>query len=156
MLQTAKTIAGVARVGPIAGQANKIRELLEDRERSGYVAVALPEEMPITETLELQETLRRAVGRDLEAIIVNAVRPRRFTKAELERIDPLTTSDGAVGRAAVKAAHFASRRTAGEQAQLRRLRKHAEAPVVTLPYLFEPDLRVEDLELLAAELDKRL
>jgi anion-transporting ArsA/GET3 family ATPase len=156
MLQTPGTIAGVARVGPIASQANKIRELLEDESCSGYVAVALPEEMPVTETIELQGKLRDAISRDLEAIVVNAVRPKRFTKAELERIDPLLTGDGALGRAAVMAADFSARRSAGEQAQLRRLRKAAEAPVVTLPYLFERDLGLDALERLAAELENKL
>lgn len=155
MLQTPGTIAGVARFGPIAGQANKINELLKDAKRSGYVAVALPEEMPITETIELQGKLRTAIRRDLEAIVVNAVHPKRFTKAELDEIGPLAT-DGALGRAAVKAATFSAQRTTGEQSQLRRLRKHAEAPVVTLPYLFERDLDLADLEQLAAELDKKL
>jgi anion-transporting ArsA/GET3 family ATPase len=156
MLQTPGTIAGVARVGPIASQANKIRDLLEDAERSSYVAVALPEEMPVTETIELQGKLRKAIDRDLEAIVVNAVRPKRFTKADLDRIGPLRTDDGALGRAAVQAATFSARRSAGEQSQLRRLRKAADAPVVTLPYLFERDLDLDDLELLAAELDKKL
>jgi anion-transporting ArsA/GET3 family ATPase len=156
MLQTPRTIAGVARVGPIASQAKKISALLEDADCSGYVAVALPEEMPITETIELQAKLRKAVDRDLEAIVVNAVRPKRFSKADLDRIGPLRSNDGAAGRAAVQAAGFSARRSAGEQSQLRRLRKAVEAPVVTLPYLFEPDLDLDDLELLADELSKKL
>jgi anion-transporting ArsA/GET3 family ATPase len=155
MLQTPGTIAGVARVGPIAGQANKIRELLEDGERSAYVAVALPEEMPVTETIELQDKLRKAIKRELEAIVVNAVRPKRFTKADLDAMGSLS-GDGTLGRAAVKAANFAAHRSTGEQSQLRRLRKEAGAPVLTLPYLFERELGRDDYELLAAELEKKL
>jgi hypothetical protein len=156
MLSTPKTIASVARVGPIASQANKIRELLEDESLSGYVAVALPEEMPVTETIELQGKLQTAISRDLEAIVVNAVLPKRFTKAEIEKLGPLIGEDGALGRAAFKAAGFSAKRSAGEQSQLRRLRKAADAPVVTLPYLFERNLGLDGLELLAAELSRKL
>src|SRR4051812_8146501 len=125
MLQTPRTIASVARVGPIAGQAKKISALLENAELSGYLAVALPEEMPVTETIELEGKLRAAIDRKLAAIVVNGVQPKRFTKADLDKIAPLLGDDGAVGRAALKAAGFSAKRSAGEQAQLRRLRKAA-------------------------------
>ena len=53
MLTTPRTFGEIARVGPIRRQATKIQEMLGDGERTGYVAVALPEEMPVVETLEL-------------------------------------------------------------------------------------------------------
>ena len=36
--------------------------MLADPARTGYVAVALPEEMPVNETIELERRLREAVG----------------------------------------------------------------------------------------------
>src|SRR5919106_3087001 len=53
MLTTPHTFGEIARVGPIRRQAGKIEDLLGDADRTGYVAVALPEEMPVVETLEL-------------------------------------------------------------------------------------------------------
>src|SRR5215203_7412154 len=79
MLTTPRTFGEIARVGPIRRQAGKIHDLLTDPERTGYVAVALPEEMPVVETLELGERLREAMGLGLEAIIVNGVWPDRFS-----------------------------------------------------------------------------
>ena len=145
MLQTPKTIAGVARVGPIASQANKIRDLLEDAACSGYVAVALPEEMPVTETIELQDKLHRAISRDLEAIVVNAMHPKRFTKAELDRLGPLLSDDGVVGRAALKAAGFSAKRLRGRAGAAappaqgrRRARRHPPLPVRARPRARRP------------------
>src|SRR3954471_6449469 len=71
MLRTPSTYGDIARFGPIQRQAYKVRDLLRDPGRTGYVAVALPEEMPVTETLELQDRLVEAVGADLDAIVVN-------------------------------------------------------------------------------------
>ena len=71
----------------------KVVALLEDPARSAIVAVALPAEMPVTETLELEAALAGAVGRPLDAIVVNGVLPRRFSAADVERV---LARDGAV------------------------------------------------------------
>ena len=83
MLDSPRTFGAIARVGPIAGQAERLRELLEDPARSSYLAVAQGTEMAITETLELQDRLHRQLGRDLHAVVVNSVLPQRFTGPEL-------------------------------------------------------------------------
>ena len=55
MLQTPQTFGEIARVGPIQRQADKVATCSPTPRRTGYVAVALPEEMPVNETLELGE-----------------------------------------------------------------------------------------------------
>ncbi|MEA2349685.1 MAG: hypothetical protein QOG86_626, partial [Thermoleophilaceae bacterium] len=40
--------------------------------------------------------------------------------------------------------------------QLRRLRSSVDATVVTLPYLFEPDLGLDEWERLSRDLERRL
>jgi hypothetical protein len=90
MLCSPRTFGAIARVGPIAGQAQRVGELLADPARCGYLAVAHASEMAITETLDLQDALRRELGRELEAVIVNGLLPRRFTDAELRRLTRFT------------------------------------------------------------------
>src|SRR6185312_11327988 len=82
MLTTPRTFGEIARVGPIRRQAFKIRDQLADPERTGYVAVAVAEEMPVNETLELEQRLAEAVGSQLEAIVVNGMWPERFSAAD--------------------------------------------------------------------------
>ena len=86
MLRSPRTFSAIARVGPIARQSGQVRELLEDPARSAYLAVAHATEMAVTETLELREGLRRDLGRELDAVVVNGALPRRFEGGELERI----------------------------------------------------------------------
>ncbi len=62
MLTTPRTFGEIARVGPIRRQATRVRDMLADPERTGYLAVALPEEMPVNETLELEAQLPRGGG----------------------------------------------------------------------------------------------
>src|SRR3954453_20488600 len=86
MLTTPHTFGEIARVGPIRRQAGKISAMLSDPRRTGYVAVALPEEMPVVETLELGGRLQEAVGLGLAAIIVNGVWPERFSAADVKKL----------------------------------------------------------------------
>jgi energy-coupling factor transporter ATP-binding protein EcfA2 len=104
MLQSPRTFGAIARVGPIAGQAQRVQELLGDPARSSYLAVAQGTEMAVTETLELQKELRRQLGRELHAVVVNGVLPQRFTATELRRLARLgdggLPSDGGDGASA--------------------------------------------------------
>src|SRR5437764_9019731 len=78
IMRTPKTFADIARVGPIAQQGRAIHQTVTDRRHTGVVAVALPEEMPVNETVMLRDELRRALGLDLDRVVVNALYPDRF------------------------------------------------------------------------------
>jgi anion-transporting ArsA/GET3 family ATPase len=154
LLRTPRTLAELARVGPIRAQADRVWSLLTDRRRSGYLAVATAHEMPVTETLELEQRLREQLGRRLGAVLVNGVYPRRFSAEELERLAALD------GRPLLGAARAAARshaaRVRTQQGQLRRLRRQTEATVATLPFVFAPQLGRGEVERLAAELERKL
>jgi anion-transporting ArsA/GET3 family ATPase len=151
MLTTPRTFGEIARVGPIRRQATKVSELLADPERTGYVAVALPEEMPVNETLELEQRLPEAVGVDLEAIVVNGMWPERFSAADAEAMRAV-----ADGRPDVHAALAAYERARAQRSHLRRLRRAADAKVVTLPYLFESEIGLPEYEELGSRLARKL
>jgi len=158
MLTTPRTFGEIARVGPIRRQATKVSDLLSDPRRAGYLAVALPEEMPVTETLELDDRLREAVGLGLDAIVVNGLFPERFSREEVARLRE-AAGDGLAADAeeAVRAALAEDDRARGQRVHLRRLRREAgDAAVVTLPFLFEPDIGLEEYGRLAQELGRRM
>ena len=149
MLRTPRTFRDVARVGPISRQAGRIDEFLSDPETSGVVTVALPEEMPVNETLEFVSKLDAEMGLAPDAVVVNGLYPHRFTSAEMKRIQ---AADG--DHPMLRAAVSEHRRALHQREQLRRLRR--DAPCVTLPFLFEADLDRDALEFLAEELEEKL
>jgi hypothetical protein len=119
--------------------------------------VALPEEMPVTETIELDGRLRDAVGLGLDAVVVNGLYPERFSGEEAESLRATAARDGLGpdAGAAVLAALAEHDRARGQRVQLRRMRREAgDAAVVTLPFLFEPDVGLEEYGLLAKELGR--
>jgi anion-transporting ArsA/GET3 family ATPase len=155
MLTTPRTYGEIARVGPIRRQATKISDLLADPSRTAYVAVALPEEMPVNETLDLERRLPEAVGSGLDAIVVNGMWPEHFSAAEATQLRT-ASENGHRDATALRAALAAHQRARAQRSHLRRLRREAAAPVVTLPFVFERELGLPEYERLAADLARRL
>ena len=174
MLGSPRTFGAIARVGPIAGHTRQVQELLESPAQTAYLAVALATEMAVTEALELQEGLQRQLGRDLAAVLVNALLPRRFTAAELRQIEALgearATSDGdRAGSAASSAAKSCSRRSPSaaraartihdrarfQHNQLARLRRRG-FDVVGIPFVWEPHLELAAVRGIARGLERKL
>jgi anion-transporting ArsA/GET3 family ATPase len=157
MLTTPSTFGEIARVGPIRRQAGRVTDLLQDPARTAYVAVALPEEMPVNETLDLERRLPDAVGVSLDAIVVNGMWPERFSAAEATELRE-ASADGhdPAGAAALRAALTTHERARAQRTHLRRLRREATAPVVTLPFVFERELGLPEYERLAGDLARRL
>jgi anion-transporting ArsA/GET3 family ATPase len=156
-LRTPRTFRDTARVGPISRQAGKIDAFICDPTTTGVVAVALPEEMPVNETVELERELRDELGMELDAVVVNALLPERFDPDEAERIEQAAASNGSPGvDAALKAALFEHRRSRTQRAELERLSRELRRQPLTLPFLFDPDLGLRSFELLSADLEAGL
>ncbi|HEX3240128.1 MAG TPA: ArsA family ATPase [Solirubrobacterales bacterium] len=151
-LQTPRTFASIARVGPIHSQAQTLDRFITDHEHTGTAIVALPEEMPVNESAALEKDLRDEVGVAVDRVYLNGLYPERFSKAEAEKLTALAAEENGATRAAARAALSEHGRARSQRAQLSRLRRRVEAPVKTLPFLFEPDLGVEA----ARRLSKRL
>jgi anion-transporting ArsA/GET3 family ATPase len=156
MLRAPLTYADVARVGPIRRQALRIHDFLVDPASTGVLVVALPEEMPVNETLDLGQRLRDELDMAIHAIVVNGLYPERFTGDEAHAMESLDGRPSAGARAALEAALAEHHWARSQRSQLRRLRRQAGAAVATLPYLFEPELSPEDLEALSRELETKL
>ena len=151
-LQTPRTFANIARVGPIHSQAQTLDDFITNHDNTGVAIVALPEEMPVNETAALEHDLVNEVGIAVDRVYLNGLYPERFSKEEAEKLTALAAIEDGATKAAARAALSEFGRARSQRAQLARLRRRAQAPVKTLPFLFEPDLGPEA----ARRLSKRL
>ena len=151
-LQTPRTFAEIARVGPIRQQAETLDAFIRDRERTAVVVVALPEEMPVNESAALERDLADRVGVEVERIFCNALYPQRFAEPEVEAIAAAAPRGGAGPRAACRAALTEARRARDQRQQLARLEELCRAPVSALPFMFEPEVGVDQVAELTAAL----
>jgi anion-transporting ArsA/GET3 family ATPase len=157
IMRTPKTFADIARVGPVAQQGRAIHQTVVDSDHTGVLAVALPEEMPVNETVMLRDELRGALGMGIDRVVVNALYPQRFGprhRASLARA--LDTAGDLVERAALRAALSEQARAAGQREQVARLEDELGMEAVALPFVFEPELGREQLESLSHELEAAL
>ncbi|MBA3300335.1 MAG: ArsA family ATPase [Thermoleophilaceae bacterium] len=158
LLNAPKTFRDIARVGPIASQADQIHTFFTDPKKTAVALVALPEEMPVNETLDFQRLLAQEMGRATDLTVVNALYPQRFTAREAEELAAASEGNGTSepARAAITAAVSEHVRAKGQRRQLGRLRRGSQSPVSTLPYIFEPELDLDDVEELSRKLERAL
>lgn len=131
-------------VGMVRDQTDWMREVLADPQRTGIVIVATPEEMPVTETIELYEHTK-SLDVKLAAVVVNRVLPELFTTAEQATFDALGDEEpAAVLSAAVDgdpaplfdAARLAVRMRRSRVEHIRRLQAAVPLPTLFVPQLF--------------------
>jgi anion-transporting ArsA/GET3 family ATPase len=156
ILRTPRMFAEIARVGPIAHQARTIAATIADHEFTAVAAVATAEEMPVSETL----WLRDALAEDeipLDAVIVNALYPERFSDAERTRLQRARAkAKSPLANVALGAALSEHARARTQAEQLQRLRDGLGRELVALPYLFAEQIGQPELESLADALDAGL
>jgi anion-transporting ArsA/GET3 family ATPase len=151
-LQTPRTFAAIARVGPIHSQAQRLDRFITNHELTGTAIVALPEEMPVNESAALEHDLRAEVGIAVDRVYMNGLYPERFSNSEAERLADLAEREDGAVRAAARAALSEHGRARSQRAQLARLRRRVSTPVKSLPFLFEPELGAEAARLLSSRL----
>lgn len=135
MLRVPKTILELSPPGVLRSDAEKAWTQFRDPAQSGVVVVALPEEMPTNESIELCQALRGELDLPLLALVVNQVVPTIF--AEQERTALADLPEPGASDAASLALGAGIRRAAREQVQAESLRRLAAlgAPVLELPFL---------------------
>lgn len=156
MLRSPRTYADIAKVGPVAKHAGFFDQFIRDGRSTAVIAVALAEEMPVNETIELEQRLRDDVGVKLAAVVVNAVLPERYSNAEAEQMESVDSQGGPATREAVATALLAHTRAREQRSQVARLKRAVDAPVVTLPFLLTPEVDLDGLRTLAGELERKL
>lgn len=156
LLRAPRTYADIAKVGPIRNHANTIHSFVTDPANTAVLAVALAEEMPVNETVDLESRLREEMGMDLAGVLVNGVLPERFTASEAQAMQSLDGAGTPAAREAVAAALAAHARAKAQRSQVSRLKRAQDAPVSTLPFLMTPEVELEHLEELSTENERAL
>jgi anion-transporting ArsA/GET3 family ATPase len=77
-------INDLVKVGLVRNQTDWMIDILTDPDSTGVVVVTAPEEMPVSETLELIERLGSETDIDVASVVVNRVLPELFARNEEE------------------------------------------------------------------------
>jgi anion-transporting ArsA/GET3 family ATPase len=138
MLRVPKVIVDVVPPGILRRDAERAWTMFQNPAESGVVIVALPEEMPASESIELSEAITTELRLPIATVIVNQVIDALFDareRAELAKPQHLAAGDPADDAIAV-----ARRRAATETVQadaLERIGKGIAANLVRIPRQLE-------------------
>jgi anion-transporting ArsA/GET3 family ATPase len=133
-LRGPRSIQEIVQVGMIRNQTAWVQEIIEDPKRTGLLIVALPEEMPVSETAELIAHLPDAVGTPVLGIVANRVIRSRRDDDALEALEKARDSIGPHADVALDAAHLWSDLARSQQPDLERLRSLGP-PVAEVPLI---------------------
>lgn len=142
-----RAIRELVQVGPVRDQTEWMLNILGDPARTGLVVVTTPEEMPVTETLELVGKVQRETEVDVAAVFANRMLPAWFDPAQRAVFDRLgepqpqeRLAEVAGRRVATvfEAGRLAEARHAVARGHVERLRADlpAAVPVHEVPELF--------------------
>lgn len=87
-IEVPHVVTTAVRAGPLHRNAESVATLLKDEKRSLLLPVALAEELPARETIDLVTRVRKKVGMPLTCVVVNSVMPAPFPPG-LEKLDAL-------------------------------------------------------------------
>jgi hypothetical protein len=166
-------LSDAVRVGPIRRQAEWLVEMLQDESRTRVHLVTLPEEMPVTETLETDAALRERIGISAGPVLANAVYQPLLSKSETKlfgeladdgSLDELCGEANEVGlrlehddlEALLGYARFRDARRSIQQKHLKALKRGVAQPVLELPFVFSAGLALPDVELLADVIEEQV
>lgn len=152
LLRVPSVVSDLMPVGPFRKDADDCAAFLRDPRSTRVVAVTLPEDLPVTESLEIVRVVRDDLRLPLAPLVVNQLRPNLFTDSLRERLKNFNTRGESADervRSTFRAAHGRAV-LEGEQAlQMARL-EALGLPLVRVPRLETPP---EDVAGLGAIVD---
>jgi len=164
-LDAPRAIQELVQVGRVRTQTEWMIELLAAPEITALNVVTTPEELPVSETIELVGRAREELDVPLGVVIANRVLPEPLTRGDdaivtaLRLPDSAAILDRAVGSGAVgvlDALDLAAALRASRAPHLERLRQSVDLPIVNLPALFGSDPAQGVVDQLAAALAEEL
>lgn len=153
LLRAPQAINELVKAGLLRSQTAWILDILGDPKLTGVVAVATPEELPVSETAELFANLASQTNVSVQTVVVNRVLPVPFTHAESLAFASLRQRGGSSGSGGLGSSGSSgssrSSRSSGSVRGLTGLEDRESALLVRGVGLVE-DLRTESLQHLAA------
>ena len=157
LLAAPATYARIGGPNALGRDARELSASIGSQRELAVLGVALPSELAVAETLELEARVREVTGHPVAAVAVNGVTPRRFSTADIEAVERACRAHPSPTlQAAWRAARFAYRSRRAQNVQLTHLRRDFAAPVVELPYVYATQLREAHVRELGERLARTL
>jgi anion-transporting ArsA/GET3 family ATPase len=151
LLEIPAIVSRATRLGPLKSDADRIDRLLHDASRTQVILVTLPEEMPVTEAIEMNQSLERRLGLPLGPFFLNQYEESPFTPSERKKLEVATASP------ALKILRLMEARADLSSKYAARLDQEVSPrPVFRLPFVYSPRFGRDEIRKLASAIEARM
>lgn len=149
LLELRQVVGGLMGAGPMRRLVDDVATIIADEERSRLCLVTLPDDLPVSETLQLHARLSAAQSVTFGPIYVNRVPTHPLSPADVTALETMDAGDDAEVAADIAFARGRLSIVANARAQIERLAAGVDAPIVELPELGVGRLSADQLVELA-------
>lgn len=157
MLQSTRSMMELTRMGPVYEGTKLVHDVLADTNRTAIVLTCLPEHLPVSETIELEASLR-STDYEVAAVLLNGLLSQPLPREDewSEHAAELLNDACAAVQEAAQLTARAMRRRKVEQTSLQRLLNRINAPVAGLPLILKAQLGPSEVHSLSLAIEKGL
>lgn len=153
LLDTPRAVLDLVSEGPMLRDLRAMQQLISDPAMTAVNVVALPEEMPVNEAIELRQQLRDRVRVPGGRCFLNGWVPARFDPEERAALTSTDAPELAPARTALR--FYAERQDLSVHHE-KRLREEMDLPLTRVPYLFSDRFGRAEIERIAGAIEQDL
>lgn len=156
LLEISSIVSRAVRVGPLRTQSEKIDLLLHDAAKTQIVLVTLPEEMPVTEAVEMSRSLEGRLQLPLGPVFLNQFHSGSFTGPEKKELRRWSSSKREERSGLKKMTRLILAQTERSKEYEERLHEEVpNRPLVLLPFIFSPQFGLNEIQMMADAIEDR-
>lgn len=149
LLKIASIVSSAVKVGPLKTESQKIDDLLKNHDRTRVVLVTLPEEMPVTEAVEMVEALK---AYRLSVVFLNQYQEKIMSDEEWKTVGKYF-GDPAHQQSAELLDFYRKRQELS--AHYRNvLDEKIKEPVLPIPIIYSPQFGLAEIQEIAEEMER--
>ena len=159
MFRLPAVILEAVSAGPLADDARRIQQLLQDETRTAFNIAAVPEEMAVQEATELSAKVTNVLKIHKGLALLNMIWPPGLASGDEALLDHLRRSvarHDPVLAGLLSAISESERRHRHQEPMVQRMRERVGLPVIELPFLFARELNLAEITHLSQRLDEKI
>ncbi len=148
LLQISHVVSSAVKVGPLGHEAQRIDEMLHDPNKTQIVLVTIPEDMPVTETIELAEKLKDdkfSIG----PVFLNQMREKQLSQDDRESLEKSALSQDV--KEVIKLESIREDLCEEYAGVLKK-----EFQIQTLPFIYSKNFKSEEIDILVQEIGQKV
>ena len=157
LLNAPASMMALTQAGPVFNNVKLDHVLISDASKTGIVLTCLPEDMPVSETIDLHKRLGET-SNQVDAVVLNQILapdlPSEEQWPEIESMLAANSNPG-VSQSVALANRYRAREKRQHHAH-ETLSTHIDAPVIQFPYLLERSIAFTEIDALSRRLEQTL